>query len=79
MVALSILVLTLPAVLLPFQATPEAEGLLPYGGARQRVAAEGGSASSDVAFSYANPTFLCIGLGVAAIATVVMAERLARR
>ncbi len=61
-VALAILVLVLPAVLVPFQATPEAEGLLPYGDARQQTAAKAGSSASDTAFSYANPTFLCIAL-----------------
>ena len=61
-VALAILVLVLPAVLFPFQATPEAEGLLPYGGAREATTTKAGSSSSDVAFSYTNPTFLCIAL-----------------
>lgn len=61
-VALAILVLVLPAVLVPFQASPEAEGLLPYGGAREKAAAKAGVSSSDATFSYTNPIFLCVAL-----------------
>ncbi|MEE1158163.1 MAG: MFS transporter [Atopobiaceae bacterium] len=61
-VAAAILVLVLPAVFLPFQATPEAEGLLPYGGARVAQATKGGTSSQNVRFSYTNPTFLFVVL-----------------
>lgn len=65
--AVAIALLSLPALLIPFAPTPEEEGLLPFGGAREANATSGETLRATATFSYASPFFL-----VVVAATVLM-------